>query len=333
MKLASFSWNGHDSIGFAFDNDTIVDLAPVAKLIRADKIPSDMISLIETGNAGRALIQEAYQFARAHVQDVAAIPQSQVRWYPPVRRPAKICGIAMNNSASNARKITAPDHPLFFLKPSSCLIGHNEAIKVHPSYGSVHPEPELAVIIGRHCKYVPASNAMEVVYGYSIIDDLTGNGMRAEDMVHYYALYPSAEGATELVRREQHLSYAGRYKGTDTFGPMGPWLVTKDEIPDPGVLDVSCWHNGELIAEDSTRYYSYPVPEIIAYITRFHSLWPGDIIAMGTAFKPGKSGGRSLHAANITALGGDLKIEISGLGVLLSTVQILSDGDLRPVCE
>src|ERR1700728_220470 len=124
MKLASFRYNGQDSIGVAFDNDTIVDLAHVAPLIGVDTMPSDMISLIEKGDAGRTMVHSAYHFARAHVKEVTPIPQGLVQWHPPVRRPAKICGIAMNNSSSNSRKISAPDHPLFFLKPASCLIGH-----------------------------------------------------------------------------------------------------------------------------------------------------------------------------------------------------------------
>ncbi|MEP7246959.1 MAG: fumarylacetoacetate hydrolase family protein [Gammaproteobacteria bacterium] len=323
MRLASFAWAGSDRIGFEFDDETILDLAAVASLMGVPA-PADMISLIESGASGEALLAKALRFAREHPLDVNAIPQSDITWHPPVRRPAKICGVAMNNSGSNARKITVPDHPLFFLKPSSCLVGHGAPIEVHPYYGSVHPEPELAVIIGKRCRYVPVEEAMSVVYGYSIMDDVTGNGMRAEDMVHYYALY-RAEGSTsnELERREQHLSYAARYKGTDTFGPMGPWLVTKGDIADPHVLDVSCWHNDDLIAEDSTRYYTYSVPEIIAFITRFHSLWPGDVISMGTAFRPGKVGGKALHAANLTSLGGTVTITIAGIGTLVNPVRIL----------
>jgi 2,4-diketo-3-deoxy-L-fuconate hydrolase len=330
MKLASFRWKAVDRIGFTFGDDTVIDLASLAPMLGVSHVPGDMIALIEMQNEGDMLLRRAHEVAINQHQDVIRIPLSEVQWHPPVRRPAKICGIAMNNSSSNARKISAPDHPLFFLKPSSCLIGHNEPIVVRPSYGSVHPEPELAVVIGRRCKNVQVEEAMSVVYGYSIIDDVTGNGMRAEDMVHYYALYQTDSDSHKLERREQHLSYAARYKGTDTFGPMGPWLVTREDIPDPGALDVNCWHNEELIAQDSTCYYSYSVAEVIAYITRFHSLWPGDIIAMGTAFKPSKDGsGRSLHSANITALGGSITIEIPGLGVLSNPVKILTDDDCR----
>jgi 2-keto-4-pentenoate hydratase/2-oxohepta-3-ene-1,7-dioic acid hydratase in catechol pathway len=322
MKLASFRYQGLDRIGFAIDDGHLVDLAEVARAAGWDRttFSADMLALIEAGDAGLRRLQEARDFVRANPGKVPTIEAAVVTWHPPVRRPSKILGIAMNNSASDSRKISAPDHPLFFIKPASCLVGHGEAIEVHEEYGSVHPEPELAVVIGRRCRYVHAANAYDVVFGYSIFNDMTGNGMRAEDRVHYYALYPAKDDPTKVERVEQHLSYAARYKGSDTFGPMGPWLVTKDEVPDPHALEVRCWHKDELIAEDSTAYYSYPVPQAIEFITHFHSLWPGDVIAMGTAFRPGAAR-RSLHTANVTKLGGPIRVSITGLGTLINPVR------------
>jgi 2,4-diketo-3-deoxy-L-fuconate hydrolase len=320
MKLASFNWNGRDRIGFALDDDHLADLNEVAQAIGRPP-PGFMKGLIEAGDDGLTLLHAAKDFAARNPAKVTAIPITDIVWHPPVRRPMKICGIALNNSASDARKISAPDHPLFFLKPASCLIGHRQPIEVYDYYGSVHPEPELAVIVGKECRHVAAADAMSVVYGYSIMNDMTGNGMRAQDMVHYYALYPDKNDPTKVERREQHLSYTARYKGSDTFGPFGPWLVTKDDIPDPHTLDVKCWHKDELIAEDSTAYYTYSVPRAIEFITKYHSLWPGDVISMGTAFRPGKTGQRSLHTANITALGGPVRVTISGIGTLENPVR------------
>ncbi len=320
MKLASFRYEGRDRIGFAAGDDKLMDLAEVATAMGRAQASGDMIALIETGEAGLKLLGEAADFAVRNPSKVRTIERSAVEWQPPVRRPAKILGIAMNNSASDSRKISAPKHPLFFIKPASCLIGHGAAIEVRDDYGSVHPEPELAVVIGKTCRNVKAEDAYDAIYGYSIFNDMTGNGMRAEDMVHYWALYPAKDDPAKTERVEQHLSYAARYKGSDTFGPMGPWLVTKDEVPDPHALEVRCWHKDELIAEDSTAYYSYPVPQAIEYITRFHSLWPGDVIAMGTAFRPGGAR-RSLHTANVTKLGGPVRVSIGGLGTLENPVR------------
>ncbi len=323
MKLLSFRWKDRDRIGFALGDDQIIDLGDVATAL--GRAPyADMLTLIEAGDAGTHFLRGAQAFAKDHLDRLTVIPESEIVYHPPVRRPSKVCGVALNNSASNERKISAPDHPLFFLKPASSLVGHKQPIEVYDYYGSVHPEPELAVIIGKTCRHVDAKDALDVVYGYSILNDMTGNFMRSQDMVHYYALYPSKEDPNKVERREQHLSYTARYKGSDTFGPFGPYLVTKDDVPDPHKLEVLAWHKDELIAEDSTAYYTYGVPDVIAYITRYHSLWPGDVISMGTAFRPGGAR-RSLHTANITAYGGPVSVSITGLGTLVNPVRKMDE--------
>lgn len=323
MRLASFAAGGRDRIGFALGAGAgapLVDLNQALAFAGRPERFADMIAFIAAGPPALAAARRAEAAVRAAPGAVERFDPAAVRWHPPVRRPWKICGIALNNSASDARKISAPDHPLFFLKPASCLIGHGEPIVTPPHFGSVHPEPELAVVIGQDCKNVPEAEAMEVVFGYTILNDMTGNDMRAEDRVHYWALYPSAADPDVLERREQHLSYTARYKGADGFGPMGPFLVTKDEVPDPHALEVRCWHKGELIAEDSTAFYTWSVPAVIAWITRFQSLWAGDVIAMGTAFRPGAGARRGLHTANVTARGGPVAVEITGLGRLENPV-------------
>jgi 2,4-diketo-3-deoxy-L-fuconate hydrolase len=323
MKLASFRHNGRDCVGFSA-GDGLIEFGAAARAMGdTPSLANDMLALIESGDEGQRLLREVRDFVAKKPKSVRAIKPSEIEWLPPVRRPSKILGIALNNSASDERKISAPDHPLFFIKPASSLIGHLGEIVVHDYYGSVHPEPELAVVIGKKCRSVTAAEAYDVVYGYSIFNDMTGNAMRAEDRVHYYALYPKPDDPTQVQRVEQHLSYAARYKGADTFAPMGPWLVTKDEIPDPHALEIRCWHKDELIAEDSTAYYKYPVPQAIEFITRFHSLWPGDVIAMGTAFRPGAAR-RSLHTADVTKFGGPVRIEITGLGTLENPVRKVS---------
>ncbi len=119
----------------------------------------------------------------------AVINADAVIWQPPVPHPGKICGVALNNSASNSRKISAPEHPAFFLKPASCLVGHGQPLVMRSYYGSMHPEPELALIIGKTARDVDAVNAHDYIYGYSIFNDITDNEMRAADLFHFQALY------------------------------------------------------------------------------------------------------------------------------------------------
>jgi 2-keto-4-pentenoate hydratase/2-oxohepta-3-ene-1,7-dioic acid hydratase in catechol pathway len=313
MKLATFHFQGQDRLGVALDEKQILDLS-------GTNLPSTMRGLIELGDEGLSMIQRMIE----NPDLGAKIAQTAIQWHPPVRRPGKILCVAMNNSASNARKISAPDHPLYFNKPATSLIGHQQPIQLHEYYGSVHPEPELAVIIGKRVRDIAVEDAYDNVYGYTIFNDITGNGMRAEDRVHYWALYANADDPDELERREQHLSYAARYKGTDTFGPMGPWLVTRDEVPNPSDLDVVCTFGDNVIAEDSTSFYNYPVHETLAFISRFHTLEPGDVISMGTAFRPSPNSKRSLHLANLNRSQEPVSVSITGLGTLVNPVEKLS---------
>jgi 2-keto-4-pentenoate hydratase/2-oxohepta-3-ene-1,7-dioic acid hydratase in catechol pathway len=312
MKLASIRFRGRDMV--------VAELAPgelvgIASLPGRPSSPSgiDMLDVIRGGEPLKAAIAASLEGIKNN-EEIARIPADQVTWYPPVRRPGKICAVAMNNAASNERKISAPDHPAFFLKPASCLVGHREPIRVRPYYGSVHPEPELAVVVGRQTRDIDAANALDAIYGYTIFNDVTGNGMRAEDMFHYYAVYAKKDNPHETERVEQHLSYAARYKGTDTFGALGPWLVTKDEIANPDDLAVRCKMGGELIADDSTRYYNYKVAEVVSFISQFHTLMIGDVISLGTAFKPGATR-KSIHLANFQKVAGPVEITIEGLGL------------------
>jgi len=310
MRFASFRFNEQDTYGVALADDEILDIRAAA-----EDCPDDLIGLLGMGDAGRTQITEILQ----DPPGAATISTADIQWHPPIRRPGKICGVAMNNSASNERKISAPEHPAFFLKPASCLIGHKQAVAIRSYYGSVHPEPELAVVIGKAARDVDAKDAADHIFGYTIFDDFTGNGMRSEDLFRYYALYASDKDPDKLERREQHLSYAGRYKGTDSFGAMGPWLVTRDEIPDPDNLAVTCKVGGEVVAQDSTRYYNYKVVEIVSFISQFQTLHPGDVISCGTAFKP-SADRKSIHHANLQKVDGPVEVTIEGLGTLQNPV-------------
>ncbi|HEX7080653.1 MAG TPA: fumarylacetoacetate hydrolase family protein [Gammaproteobacteria bacterium] len=327
MKLASIRHEGRELVAAELDATTLVDLDALRALTEppgafaADEPLRDILDVVALPPARLAALGAALERARADGGAAPRIPAGDVEWRPPVPRPGKICAVAMNNSASNERKISAPDHPAFFLKPSSCLVGHFAPIRIRRYYGSVHPEPELAVVIGARARDLDAAQALDAVFGYTIFDDITSNGMRAEDRFHYYAVYASEQDPERTERVEQHLSYAGRYKGSDTFGAMGPWLVTRDEIPDPDELAVECKVGGETVAEDSTRYYNYKVAEVVSFISQYLTLEPGDVISMGTAFKPGAQR-KSIHHANLQRVSGPIEISIEGLGRLSNPVVV-----------
>jgi 2-keto-4-pentenoate hydratase/2-oxohepta-3-ene-1,7-dioic acid hydratase in catechol pathway len=329
MKLASIKQGGKDVVAVGMRNESVIEINSLLAFVEPPRGDDGIKTMLDVIHGGRSLYERLQAaLVSANLGDVGLerLIFEPDAWYPPVRQPGKICAIAMNNSASNERKISAPDHPAFFLKPASCLIGHLEPIRVRPYYGSVHPEPELAVIIGATTRDVPASRALDAVFGYSIFNDITGNGMRAEDMFHYWAVYAKKDNPEETERVEQHLSYAARYKGSDSFGVLGPWLVTKDDIADPDDLAVRCRIHGEIIAEDSTRYYNYKVAEIISFISHFQTLYPGDVISLGTAFKP-STNRKSIHHANFQTVPGPVEVDIDGLGTQHNPV-IVEDKEL-----
>ena len=305
MQLSSFEYQGKKCIGVRKNNEIVVIESVTMK------------QLVVMGDKGLDVANKVLK----NISHATVVGFDSIRWLPPITNPGKICGVAMNNSASNERKISAPDHPAFFLKPASCLIGHKEPILIRSYYGSAHPEPELAIVIGKKTRDVDATNAMENIFGYTIFNDVTGNGMRSDDLFHYWALYSKDNDPESLERREQHLSYAARYKGTDTFGCVGPWLVTSDEIEDPDNLNVYCSIGGESIAEDSTRYYNFKICEVISYLSQYQTLNPGDIISCGTAFKP-SPGRKSIHHANFQKINGPVEISIDGLGTLINPIII-----------
>jgi len=247
-------------------------------------------------------------------------PAADARWLPPLRRPGKVLCVALNNSANPDRIMSGPSTPAMFVKPSSSLIGHRQPIRVREDYGRVHPEPELAVVVGTGGSDIPRAGALSHVFGYTIINDLTSPTMREADTFHYRAIHPGPGDADGVRYVDSWVSYPARYKGADTFGPLGPWVVTADEIPDPHALRVQCRHDGRLITDDSTANLRFSVAEVISFASRYLTLEPGDIIAMGTALRA-SAGGGAVQNVDLVRLGGLIEVEIEGIGVLSNPVE------------
>jgi 2-keto-4-pentenoate hydratase/2-oxohepta-3-ene-1,7-dioic acid hydratase in catechol pathway len=325
MKLASFSAGGRERLGIVLDNGRLADLQDVLRFAQDDSdrrfppAPADMIALIEQGDWFLDAVAAAKTAADARPGGVATFAPEEVAWQPCVRRPTKICCLALNNSSLDEVKISAPKHPAFFIKPSTALVGHRNDIVMRSYYGITHPEPELAVIIGRVTKDVSPTKAAAAIFGYSIHNDITSIGMRNEDSFHFRWGKPKEGGGFDLI--DGHTSYAGRYKGSDTFSALGPYLVTKDEIRDPHDLRVTCSLAGELAMDDSTKNLTHSVYETISFISRFQTLMPGDVISMGTALHPAGEAAKPLSTFDLNKLGGPVTVSIDGLGTLENPVR------------
>jgi 2-keto-4-pentenoate hydratase/2-oxohepta-3-ene-1,7-dioic acid hydratase in catechol pathway len=307
MKFATVNYNGARRLAMSHDADHAILLTDRQGTVR------DMIDLVTHWDAVRSSLADMHD---------ERVPLSAIEWLPPVPRPGKIVCIALNNSANKDRIIKGPNHPAAFIKPSSSLVGHGQPIRLRESFGRVHPEPELAVVIGRGGRDIAASDAYAHVFGYTIINDLTAPQMRGEDTFHYRAIHPKKDAPSEIEYIDSWVSYPGRYKGSDTFGPIGPWIATRELIPNPHALSVACRHGERLITEDSTENLTYKVPDVIAFLSSYMTLEPGDIISMGTALKKA-GGGQAVQNVDLNALGGPIEVSISGIGTLSNPVETL----------
>jgi 2-keto-4-pentenoate hydratase/2-oxohepta-3-ene-1,7-dioic acid hydratase in catechol pathway len=186
-----------------------------------------------------------------------------------------------------------PDYPIIFTKPASAIIGPDEAIPLWDGLdAAVDYEAELAVVIGRGGRAIPRDRAFDHVFGYTILNDVT---------------------ARDLQRRHKQW-FLG--KGIDGFAPMGPWIVTADEI-DGGALRVSCRVNGAVRQDATTADLIFDIPTLIEVISRSVTLSPGDIIATGTP----EGVGIGFDPPRFLADGDSVEVEISGIGVLRNRVQ------------
>jgi 2-keto-4-pentenoate hydratase/2-oxohepta-3-ene-1,7-dioic acid hydratase in catechol pathway len=189
--------------------------------------------------------------------------------------------------------IEVPDRPILFAKFPSSIVGPEEEITWHPDTSQrVDYEAELAVVIGRKGRHIPIERAYEYVAGYTIVNDVSARDVQFTD--------------------KQWI----RGKSFDTFCPMGPYLLTADELPDPHTLDIRCWVNGELRQSSNTRELIFKVHDLLAYISKTCTLMPGDILITGT---PGGVG--VFRNPQVFLKAGDLvEIEIDRLGRLQNRV-------------
>ncbi len=326
MKLSTYIHNKRTQWGVVAIDGTFVSAETVPGA------PSTMEEHIETQNP------DVVAGLLAAEQKGGGVSQSDISWCPPLRRPSKIIGVAINNKMGQKVAFRPFADPAFFFKPSSSLIGHGEPVIIKRSYGITHPEPELAVIIGRGGSAIPENEALSHVFGYSVINDVTSPGLKERDSIELVATSKGGGGAYgkllqwRNVRDEDHarsnyLTYHARSKGTDTFGPMGPWIVTADEVPDPNVLPINSFDDETPAFIDSTANLTFTVQRVIAHASAYMTLLPGDIIHCGTSMQPAPGGQfRGLTDWDLQHTDGrSMNITIEGIGTLSNPVVLVED--------
>lgn len=303
MKLLSYVVDGRERIGVV-EGDVVVDLNAGLALLEgnvrpAEPLARDMVHLLEQGESGLDGARQVLQAYRRAVREApsaaqaVAHPLTAIRFLPPVPRPQKILAIGANYRAHCEESGTPiPQKPLVFVKVPSALTAHGEAILYPRITRELDYEGELAVVIGRRARHVPAEEALHYVAGYTILNDVT---------------------ARDLQRTEGQWA---RAKGCDTFAPCGPWLVTADEIADPQALVIETRVNGELRQRGSTGEMIFPIPTLIAHISAAMTLLPGDIITTGTPAGVGVY----RQPPGLLQPGDEVSVRIEGIGELRNRV-------------
>lgn len=278
MKLVSFDGGHIGALRVTSEGETeVVDLGD---LVEGAGLwpPTAMLRLIAEFDSLRSSVEE-------RISESSGVSLADVRLGPPVEWPSKLVAFPTNYE-DHIREMNSPnraDRNGFFLKAPSSLCGPGVAIEmptVDPQR-EVHHEAELAIVLGRTCRNVPAEQALECVFGYMCLIDLT------------------VRGAGERVMRKSY----------DTFTPCGPAIVTADEVPNPGNLEIELRVNGDLRQSGNTKDLILGIPEMVELVSSVSTIYPGDVFASGTP-----AGVGPVHPGDL------VEMTIAGLGELIMPV-------------
>ncbi len=280
MKLVTFSYNNKLRIG-AVVGDEVVDASKAADL------PDDMISFLTEGQAAREKLQALIDTGAGR------IPLAQVHLEAPIQNPQKFLAIGLNYGKHIAETgMDKPEFPTFFNKQSSCVNGPYDPIHLPRVSEKLDYEGELAFVIGKRCRHVPKENAHEVIAGFTIVNDVS-------------------------VRDWQFWAQTMTLgKSFDTHGPVGPWIVTSDEIEDPHNLSINVWVDDEQRQSINTNEMIFDCYDMIETLSTAFTLMPGDIISTGT----GAGVGVKMKPRGYMKAGQVCRIEIENIGVIENPV-------------
>ncbi|MBM4162011.1 MAG: fumarylacetoacetate hydrolase family protein [Ignavibacteria bacterium] len=268
MKVAQFEDPQGFCIGVQFGgqwiNYTDAEAAYTSVTQRVVVEPTTTIlQLLEDGRFDPVEFKGVLQFLKRHRLLQRYVVSKDAVLRAPVLRPPKIIAVGLNYALhAKEGKLAIPKEPIIFAKAGSSVIGPGEAVLLPRRLGRMDHEAELAVIIGRRASQLRKKNALSAVAGYSISNDVTARDLQSKDIGNKLPWF--------------------RSKSYDTFTPLGPWIVTADEITFPIHLKLECRVNGKVRQRANTRDMLFDVPTLIEFISRYITLEPGDIISTGT---------------------------------------------------
>jgi 2,4-didehydro-3-deoxy-L-rhamnonate hydrolase len=293
MKFVSFSADGFARAGVLLGDgtgatDRVVDLAHPSMRDALRGAAPQMQALIEAGLPGVVQSIHAHGLAEA-----ATLPLNAVMLLAPLPAPRRIFGIAHNyRDALAERGMTPPEKPVLFMKAPRTITGPGQPIVLPAGIGGVTYEAELAAVIGVRAENVAKARALDHVAAYGCFNDIS---------------------ASEIIKADGHFD---RGKNFATFGPLGPFLASGDEVPDPHALNVTLKVDGRTMQSGSTRDMLFGVADLICYLSSLQALEPGDIIATGT---PAGVAGMHKPPAWLKP-GSTVEVEVQGLGRLINPI-------------
>jgi 2-keto-4-pentenoate hydratase/2-oxohepta-3-ene-1,7-dioic acid hydratase in catechol pathway len=280
MKLVRFGATGQEKPGLLDNNGQIRDLSGVV---------DDL--------AGEALAPESLNRIKALDPETLPLVEGRPRLGAPVGLVPKFLGIGLNyRDHAEETGMPIPELPIVFAKASSCVSGPNDPVLAPADFQRMDFEVELAVVIGQRAQNVPLGEALDYVAGYCIGNDISERSLQKG-------------GPGEWIKAKSH----------DSFGPLGPWLVTTDEIADPQDLDLTLDLNGERMQTGNTATMIFTVAELVSYISKYMTLMPGDVITTGTP--PGVGMARKPRV--FLKPGDEMVLRVAGLGEQRSKVVAL----------
>jgi 2-keto-4-pentenoate hydratase/2-oxohepta-3-ene-1,7-dioic acid hydratase in catechol pathway len=281
MKLATFTHRDSRRVGVVVGEE-MVDLA-----VAAPDLPHDMTEFLALGDP-------ALEAARRAVEAAAVrIPLGEVRLDAPVPNPHKYLAIGLNyQDHVDETGREAPNFPIFFNKQTSCVNGPYDPIHLPRASKALDYEGELVFVVGRRCRHVPKDRADEVIAGC-----LVGNDVSVRDW----------------QRKAQTMTLG---KSWDTHGPIGPWIVTTDELGDLHGLGLKTWVNGDLRQDSNTKHLIFGCYDMIETLSTVFTLEPGDLIATGTS----GGVGAAMNPRQFLKAGDVVRIQIEGIGYIENPV-------------
>jgi 2-keto-4-pentenoate hydratase/2-oxohepta-3-ene-1,7-dioic acid hydratase in catechol pathway len=292
MRLVTAEVGGRRRIGALLNDRAALELPLAAREEGFADWPDgfDMLSFLALGEQALDVARRLLERADPSVKAPYVFPLDGARLLAPVPNPSKVVAIGLNyRDHAHEQGVEPPDRPVAFAKFPTSVIGPGDTITWDPALTSqVDYEAELAFVIGRTARRVPVEEAYKYVAGYTCLDDVSARDLQFGDK--------------QWVRG----------KSLDTFCPMGPWLVTRYDLPDPHALRIRCSVNGELLQDSSTGELIFGVPDLVAFLSRAFTLLPGDVVATGTPSGVGvfRKPPRFLQDGDTVA------VEIEGIGRL-----------------